>query len=227
MREFISILEKSPLFDGIRTEDIQSLLGCLGGRRIAAGKGQTILREGDRAADVGIVLSGAVQMLREDYYGNRSIVAHIGPGEMFGESYACADVAALPISVVADVDSQILLINCRRITVSCANACSFHNRIIFNMLRLVAGKNLVFDQKILVTSQRTTREKLMTYLLHQAKLQDSSSFTIPYDRQELADYLEVDRSGLSAEISKLRREGILDSEKNRFTLHAKTPGGIQ
>lgn len=219
MKDFISVLEKSPLFSGIARGDIQALLGCLAGRVVPASKGQPIFREGDRATHVGIVLTGAVQMIREDYYGNRSIVAHISPSEMFGESYACAGVNALPISVVADVDSQVLLIDCRRITVSCANACSFHSQIIYNMLRLVADKNLVFDQKIQVTSKRTTREKLMTYLLSQAKLQHANSFFIPYDRQELADYLEVDRSGLSAEISKLRREGILDSQKNHFILH--------
>lgn len=218
MKEFYSVLERCPLFNGIQMEDLWALLGCLGGKVTAAAKGQTIFREGDKATHVGIVLRGAVQMIREDYYGNRSIVAHIGPAEMFGESYACAGVLALPISVVADQDSQVLLIDCRRITASCTNACAFHSRIIFNMLRLVAGKSLVLDQKIQVTSKRSTREKLMTYLLSQAKLQNANEFTIPYDRQALADYLEVDRSGLSAEIGKLRREGVLESEKNRFRL---------
>ena len=108
--------------------------------------------------------------------------------------------------------------DCRRLTTSCTNACVFHSRMVHNLLRMVATKNLVFDQKIQITSQRTTREKLMAYLLNQAKLQGSSSFTIPYNRQELADYLEVDRSGLSAEISKLRKERVLESEKNRFVL---------
>ena len=139
---------------------------------------------------MGMVLSGAVRLVREDYYGNRSIVAHIGPAELFGETYACAGISAVPISIVADENSVVLLMDCRRITTTCSSACAFHNRIIFNLLKLVAVKNLVFDQKI----------------------------QIPYDRQELADYLEVERSGLSAEISKLRREGILECEKNHFKL---------
>ena len=218
MKEFDPILERCPLFDGIRMENLGAMLGCLGARKVTAAKDQPIFREGDEATHVGIVLSGAVQMIREDFYGNRSIVAHIGPAQVFGETYACAGITALPISVVADEDSQVLLIDCRRITVSCTNACVFHSQIIFNLLRLVANKNLIFDQKIQVTSKRSTREKLMTYLLNQAKLQNANSFTIPYDRQELADYLEVDRSGLSAEISKLRREGVLECEKNRFRL---------
>lgn len=218
MKKFHPILERCPLFEGIHMEDLSAMLGCIGGRTLSAARGQAVFREGDPATHVGMVLTGAVQMVREDYYGNRSIVAHIGPAELFGETYACAGVETLPISVVADEDSQMLLMDCRRITTTCCNACAFHNRIIFNLLKLVAIKNLVFDQKIQVTSKRTTREKLMTYLLDQAKLQGSNSFTIPFDRQELADYLEVDRSGLSAEISRLRREGILESEKNQFVL---------
>ena len=218
MKNYYPILERCPLFNGIRMEDLSVMLGCIGGRVLSVSKGQSIFREGDPATHVGMVLSGAVRMVREDYYGNRSIVAHIGPAELFGETYACAGIAALPISFVADDDSQVLLMDCRRITTSCCNACAFHSRIIFNLLQLVATKNLVFDQKIQITSKRTTREKLMAYLLNEAKLQGGRSFTIPYDRQELADYLEVDRSGLSAEISKLRREGILESEKKQFTL---------
>jgi len=218
MKNYHPVLARCPLFDSIEMEDLSAMLGCIGGRTVSIPKGGTVYREGDPATHVGMVLSGAVQMVREDYYGNRSIVAYIGPAELFGETYACAGVESLPISVVADEDSTVLLMDCRRITTTCSSACAFHSRIIYNLLRLVALKNLVFDQKIQVTSKRSTREKLMAYLLYQAKLQNSSSFTIPYDRQELADYLEVDRSGLSAEISKLRREGILNSEKNHFTL---------
>lgn len=218
MREFNSILAQCPLFEGICMEDLSTMLGCIGGHTISVAKGQVVFHEGDPATHMGLVLTGAVRMIREDFYGNRSIVAHIAAGELFAETYSCAGIPAFPISVVADVDSRILLMDCRRITKTCCNACAFHNRMIFNLLRLVATKNLVFDQKIQVTSKRTTREKLMAYLLDQAKQQASNAITIPFDRQELADYLEVDRSGLSAEISKLRREGVLESEKNQFVL---------
>ena len=218
MEKYHDILARCALFEGIRLEDLSAMLGCIGGRQATVSKGQAVFREGDAATHVGMVLSGAVRLVREDYYGNRSIVAHIGPAELFGETYACAGIAALPVSVVADEDSTLLLMDCRRITTTCSSACAYHSRIIYNLLRLVAVKNLVFDQKIQVTSKRSTREKLMTYLLNQAKLLGSNEFAIPYDRQELADYLEVDRSGLSAEISKLRKEGVLESEKNRFRI---------
>ena len=218
MKEFLPILQNCPLFEGIRGEDLPGMLGCLEAKPITAKKGQHVFHEGDTTVFIGIVLTGSVQLIREDFYGNRSIVTHISPTQLFGESYAFSGTQALPVSVVADEDSQILLLDSRRISACCSNACDFHNRVIFNLLRLVASKNLVLHQKIQITSKRTTREKLMAYLLNQAKLQNSNTFTIPYDRQALADYLEVDRSGLSMEISKLRREGILACEKSYFHL---------
>ena len=218
MEENLKILLRCPLFDGIAESDLGAMLGCLLARVMPMKKGQTVLREGDSTESVGIVLTGAVQILREDYFGNRSIMGYIGPTQLFGESYAFSGTKTLPVSVVADADGSVLLIDSRRISSCCANVCEFHNRMIENMLRLVATHNLMLHQKIYITSKRSTREKLMTYLLSQAKQHGSNRFTIPFDRQALADYLEVDRSGLSVEISKLRKEGVLESEKNTFTL---------
>jgi CRP-like cAMP-binding protein len=218
MKEFLPILQNCTLFAGIGAGDLPGLMACLGGRVHTYRKGQTILEEGQSASTIGIVLTGAVQLIREDYFGSRSIMGHIAPLQLFGETYAYAGAKALPVSVVADADCRILMIDSRRISTCCANACAFHNQLIANMLRLVATKNLMLHKKIEVTSKRTTREKLMAYLLSQAKHHGSNSFAIPFDRQALADYLEVDRSGLSVEISKLRKEGVLESEKNRFTL---------
>ena len=218
MQENLQILQRCPLFDGIAEADLGAMLGCLRARVMPMKKGQTLLREGDSTESIGIVLTGAVQILREDYFGNRSIMGHIGPTQLFGESYAFSGTKTLPVSVVADADGSVLMIDSRRISSCCANVCDFHNRMIENMLRLVATHNLMLHQKIYITSKRSPREKLMTYLLSQAKQHGSNRFTIPFDRQALADYLEVDRSGLSVEISKLRKEGVLESEKNTFTL---------
>lgn len=218
MKDYLPILVECPLFDGIAPGDITGMMGCLGAKLAKTKKGEFIFREGDSTVHVGIVLMGSVDLIREDFYGNRSIVTSVGQRQLFGESYAFAESAELPVSVVAKEDSVLLLLDSRRITTCCSNACAFHNQVIFNLLRLVATKNLLLHQKIDVTSKRSTREKLMTYLLMQAKQQGSNTVTIPYDRQALADYLDVDRSGLSAEIGKLRREGVLESEKNRFHL---------
>lgn len=218
MKKYFDILRKCLLFREIADEDLTPMLGCLGAKTADYAKDETIIAEGGRASHIGIVLSGGVQIVRIDYIGNRSIVADIRPGGLFGESFACADVESIPVNVIASADSRILLIDCMRITHICSNSCGFHRQVIYNLLRVVATKNLMFHQKIEVTSKRTTREKLMAYLLLQAKKYGSNAFTIPYDRQQLADYLEVERSGLSAEISKMRSEGILESKRSYFKL---------
>lgn len=218
MDNMVPVLKKCPLFEGIDENKIDKMVDCLGAIRKNYRKGEIVFHECDPALYVGIVLSGAVMVIHEDYYGNRSIMAHIVPGEVFGESFACAAIDSLPVSVVAKEDCSCLLIDCGRITKGCINACTLHSRIIFNLLKLVAQKNLLFHQKLDIVSKRTTREKLMTYLTKQAKLREKDEFTIPYDRQALADYLAVDRSGLSAEIGKLCREGKIVCKKNYFKL---------
>ena len=218
MKKYLDVLRKCPLFTGIEDKDLNAMLGCLGAKESQYKKGDTIFAEGDTAKHLGIVLTGKAQIERVDYYGNRSILTSVEPSKMFGESFACAGIKTLPVNVVAVEDTDVLLIDARRITQSCSNACSFHSRMIFNLLQIVAKKNLVFNQKIEVTSKRSTRDKLMTYLMLQAKNKGTNHFTVSYDRQELADYLEVDRSGLSAEISKLRSEGKIKCQRSTFTL---------
>lgn len=218
MEKYFEILKKCSLFSNIDTCDLSPMLSCLGAQLKEYGKRETVIAEGDKAKYVGIVLSGKLQIERTDYYGNRSIAGVVTSSELFGESFACANVPEMPVSVVATENSLCLLIDCQRIISPCQNACAFHGKMIFNLLKIVATKNIMLNQKAEITSKRTTREKLMTYLMIQAKKEGSRSFEIPYDRQALADFLEVDRSGLSAEISKLRNEGVLLSRKNKFTL---------
>ena len=164
MEKHFEVLKKCVMFDGILEEELGAILGCLGARCISVKKGETIFKEGDEATAVGIVLRGSVRMVREDYYGNRSILAMIKPAELFGETYALAGIKSLPVTILAAEDCECLLIDCRRITFSCANACAFHSRVVFNLLKLVANKNLTYDEKIEVVSKRSTRDKLMTYL---------------------------------------------------------------
>ena len=221
MSDDFEVLLRCPLFEGIGPKDARAMLGCLGARTVEAARGASIFLEGSPAEYVGIVLSGAAQVLRDDFYGNRAIQAVLQPGELFGETFACAGLDRLPVAVEAAQPSRILLIRLRRITETCSNACEFHNRMVMNLLRAIAGKNLMLNAKIEITSRRTTREKLMAYLLNQAKRAGGSTFTIPLDRQGLADYLGVERSALSAEIGKLRREGVIESERSTFRLIQK------
>lgn len=216
MKKYIDVLKNCMLFEGIAEDELLSMLSCLDARVITAQKGELVLCEGEPAEHVGILLSGEVQIIRNDFFGNRDIVSALIPGEMFGESFACAAVKELPVSVAASECSEIMFIDCRRIITTCSSSCRFHNSVIYNLLRVLADKNIAFNRKMEIVSKRTTRDKLMTYLLMQAKSCGSSSFTIPFDRQELADYLGVERSAMSKEISRMKADGLIDCRKSRF-----------
>lgn len=218
MNEDVARLRDCPLFAGIAPDELAALLACLEARVQTFERGQAILSEGEPARDLWILLSGAAQIVRVDYDGNRSIVAQVTPPQLFGEAFACAEVEALPVSVVAVEPSRALCLRAQRITAPCSSACAFHGRLMRNLLRVVAQKNLLMHRKAEITAKRTTRDKLLTYLQLEAKSCGCNSFSIPFDRQALADYLEVDRSGLSAEIGKLRRAGVLEANRSCFTL---------
>ena len=218
MEKYFSILEGCALFSGIEKEDIPGLLACLGATERSFRRQQQILSEGEPARFVGILLSGSAQVVSQDIYGNRSIVGQVRPGQLFGESFACAGAESLPVSVVAEENCDAMLIDCRRITTACSNACGFHNQMIYNLLQAVAQKNLQFHQRLEITQKRTTREKLMAFLLGEAKTAGSREFTIGFDRQALADYLGVERSAMSAELGKLQREGVLETTRSHFRL---------
>ena len=218
MKKYLQILKKCPLFTDIGEEDLLRMLVCLGARVDYFDKKYTVFSESSPARYVGVVLSGSVQMVQMDYYGNRSILGEFSASEVFAEEFACAETRALPISFIANEPGKIMLIDCSHILHTCHNNCGFHQKLIFNMMKELALKTIFFHQRVEITSKRTTREKLLAYLNVQAQNAGSDSFEIPFDRQELADFLAVDRSGLSAEIGKLKKEGVIETEKNRFTL---------
>ena len=221
MRDFTEALQRCLLFQDVSPSDLDAMLGCLNGRTVDFERGEVILAAEERADQVGIVLAGQVQVVRDDYFGNRSIQARLAPGELFGEAFACAGVDRLPVTVEGASSGQALLIQLQRIMETCCNACAFHQRMVMNLLRAMAARNLQLNRRLEVAAQRTTRDKLMTYLQQQARQAKSNCFTIPFDRQGLADYLCVDRSALSAEIGKLRREGVIESERSTFRLIQK------
>ena len=218
MEKYLDILKTCPLFLDISDGELLKMLSCLDARKHSFEKNEYILSEGEPSVEVGILLSGSASASQIDYYGNRTLIGRISPGEMFAEEFACAGVTSLPIDVIADGACEVLLINCNHILTPCASYCGHHQKMIYNMMRDVAKKAIIFHKKIDVTAKRTTRDKLLTYLNYMAKETGKSSFEIPFDRQELADYLEVDRSGLSAEISKMKTDGIIDNKKNHFVL---------
>ena len=216
MEEYFDILSQCPLFSGISRQEMGLMLNCLGGKITCIAKGKPVFLEGNPARFVGVVLSGTVQIVRDDYYGNRSVLTVVSPGGLFGEAFACAGVETLPVSAIALQNCAVLLLDCKRVLTGCSNACPFHSRLVRNLLQGIAQKNLMLTSKIRSMSQKTTQEKLMEFLLEQAKQHDSAEFVIPYDRQALADYLGVERSAMSAEISKLKKAGRIDCSGSRF-----------
>jgi len=218
MKNYFPLLQRCPLFAGIAPEELESMLGCLNGQLRPVSRGQTVFHEGDEARWVGIVLEGEVQIFRDDYDGSRSLLGRAGPGQLFGEVFACAGVETLPVTVEATREGVILLADCRRVLTVCRSACAFHNRLINNLLQVVAEKNLQLNRKIECMSARTTRDKLMAFLLSEAKTHRSREFDIPFDRQALADYLGVERSAMSTELGKLVRDGVIQCDRRHFRL---------
>lgn len=218
MEKYFDLLQHNPLFSTISREELGSLMHCLGAKALKIPKGDPIFLEGDPAGFIGIVLEGSIQIVRDDFYGARSLLAHAEPGDIFAETFACAGVQTMPVSGYAARDSQVLLLECRKMLTVCTNACRFHNALVKNLLQVVSQHNLVLTRKIQFMSRKTTRDKLLSYLLDQAKQKGSPEFTIPLDRQALADFLGVERSAMSAELSKLRRDGVLECKGSRFRL---------
>lgn len=218
MKKYMEVLKNCPLFEGIDEDRLLRMIDCLGAKVVSFDKKYTVFSEGSPAKYIGIVLSGSVQIVQMDYYGNRSILGSAGVSQLFAEAFACAQAESIPVTVIASEPSEIMFIDCSHILYTCAKGCEFHKRLIFNLMKNLAIKNIGYHQKIDITSKRTTRDKLLTYLNYCSKKADGNAFSIPFDRQELADYLGVDRSGLSAEIGKLRKEGVLENTKNNFVL---------
>ena len=213
-----NILSECPLFTGIKQEEFDTMLSSLAARVVEYKKDNYIYMSGSIMSEIGIVLSGSVIIIKEDYWGNRTIISRMSASDMFAESFAFTAGEKLSISVVAAENAEILFIDCKNIINIDASPCRFHTVLINNMVRILAGKNVMLMQKIDHLSCRNTRDKLLSYLSAQALEQKSKAFTIPYNRQELADYLCIDRSAMSSELGKLRDEGILTFHKNSFEL---------
>ena len=203
-------LSRSPLFAGMEREEAQALLAATGARQKSVAKGACILRAGDVTREIGVVLRGGVDLTRADHWGNTSLLARVGEGEIFAETYAALG-APLAVDVTAAADTELLFLSAERML-------NGTGRLARNFVVLLAEKNRLLSRKADVLAQRTTREKLLTYLSAQAEAAGADAFTIPFTRQQLADYLAVDRSAMTVELGKLAKEGVLRFEKNRFEL---------
>lgn len=218
MHVYFPLLLACPLFTGITSAELSSLLPCLSAYKRHYKKDTVIWQAGRPAGEIGFVAMGGVRVIKEDFWGHRSILTKLSPGGLFGETFSCAGVPFLPVGAEAASEAVIIYFRYDKILQACNTPCSFHTRMIANMLKILANKNIMLTQRIEHIAQRSTRSKLLSYLSLQSQQQKSPRFSIPMDRQELADYLFVDRSAMSAELSRLQKEGIISYSRNTFTL---------
>ena len=216
MRKIFEIVKDNTLFEAMAFSDFERVLGCLSAKTAHYAKSDVILLSGDAVNFVGLVLSGGVQVVKEDRDGRIAILTELGVSELFGEVFACAGITHSPVTVLARENAEILMLDYKKVITTCTSACPFHARLIENMLRLIALKNLMLKQKNEILSKRTTREKLLAFFDTQRGM--AKKFTIPYNREELSHYLCVDRSAMSNELCKMRDEGVLRFHKNTFEM---------
>ncbi|HIR02885.1 MAG: Crp/Fnr family transcriptional regulator [Acutalibacteraceae bacterium] len=221
MKKFFPILEKSPLFAGVDKSQIEVMLGCMDGKTVQYEKNAYIFRAGTCTETAGLLLDGSACIFQEDFWGNRNIIAKIAPGQIFAEAFACTQGAVLNVSVVADAPAVVLFLQMKNMIEACAGGNVFYSCVIYNLLSTLAQRNLYLNEKLTHMAQRTTREKLLSYLSAESARQNAAAFAIPYNRQQLADYLSVDRSAMSNALCKLRDQGVLQFKGKHFVLCEK------
>lgn len=218
MKRYLQLLKRTRLFFGLGDDELEAMLGCLHARLQTYKKGEYVFRQGEQLDKITVLVEGKLHIQRDDYWGNRSIISIVSPGEMFGEAYAAPDSGALLNDVLAVEDSAVIFFDVRRILTVCSSACAFHSMVVQNLFFAISEKNRKLLHKLGHMSKRSTREKLISYLSEEARRNGSGSFSIPFNRQQLADFLSIDRSAMSKELCKMRDEGLLQFEKNRFSL---------
>lgn len=218
MNEYIYILKKSKLFNNVSEDEIGAMLSCLGAKALNYKKGEYVFRQGECLNAVTVLVKGKFLIQNDDYWGNRSILGNIECGEMFGEAYAAPGSGPMLNDVAAVEDSTVIFFDVKKIFSACPSGCRFHALVVQNLFFAISEKNRKLVQKLGHMSKRTTREKLISYLSEEAKKHNSSNFEIPFNRQQLADFLSVERSAMSNELCKMRDDGMIEFKKNRFKL---------
>lgn len=207
------------LFDGISEENLASLKTCLNAVKKTYLKGEIIYNYGDTLTSVGYILSGKVQIIKDDYENNKIIISEQKENETFAESLVCSGLKESNIIVVASVDTEVLFIDFKRILSVCNNSCQFHKQLIENVIRIIAKKNVFLNTRIELLTKQSLREKIKMYLGYQKQNSNKDIFEIPFSREEMASFLGVNRSALSRELSKMKEENIIDFHKNSFKLN--------
>jgi CRP-like cAMP-binding protein len=211
-------IKNSPVFFGMSDDELKGLLECFNARVRSYESGEMIIRQGDLISNIYLVLEGAVNIEKDSYWGRRIIISQLTTNENLALAFVAAKNIESSIDAVAACNSKVLILNYQKCTSMCQNACTRHKVLISNLFEILSKENIELIQKIENISQKTIRDKLLTYLSNEARKKKSNSFEIPFNRQDLADYLNIDRSAMSFELSKLQKEGLIKYDKNKFSL---------
>lgn len=211
-------LSDAPLFRGIPAEEVDAMLPCLGASRRAYRRGERVMRAGQVTTRVGVLLEGRLHVEMPDAWGNVSVLESVGPGEPFAVAYACGKEGVLDVDVVADADSTVATLEAARVLHPCERQCACHGALVRNLLMSMANKNIAMNRRAMAMAPKTVRGKILSYLSVQQTVAGMSEFAIPFTQEKLASYLGVDRSTLSAELSALRKEGVIDYKGRTFRL---------
>jgi CRP-like cAMP-binding protein len=218
MEHYIPLYTANPLFANIEEAQVLPLLQCMQAQKRAYDRGKWIFTEGERSFQLGIILAGRVNTVYEDVFGGRSIIDTMKEGELFCDAFSCSSEQRMPVGVMAQTDSAVLLIDIQRILHTCSNCCERHQQLSENLIHILADKYMALSRKVVHLSERSTRRKLLSYLAEQQRAAGGNPFPLPFNQQELADYLFVDRTGLSTEWNRLKRQGIVSTAGKQCTL---------
>ena len=211
-------LQKSMLFRGMTETEISNALQVLEAREKNFQKSETLLIAGTITERMGLVLEGSVTIESNDVWGNRTIISHVGKGQVFAETYALLENEPMLVDVTASEDCRILFLRSGRIQSLKSSLEPWTLKYVTNLLTISMHKNLILSGRSFHTAPKTIRGRVMAYLNSVSLQRHSREFDIPFDRQQLADYLNLERSALSKEIGKMRREGLIDCRKNHFSI---------
>ena len=215
---YIKVVCSSQLFKGCTQHEVTTMLACLDAKVKRFSKDEFLLRETSNVRAIGLLLSGSALVIREDVWGNRNILTKVTPAQTFGTALACMQTTSANVSVVACENANVMFLDINKILTVCNSVCAHHNKIISNLIAELAQKNLNLSEKVNHLTKRTTKEKIMSYLSSEAKTAGGREFDISFSRQQLADYLSVERSGLCSELAKLQNAGLIEYHKNHFTI---------
>jgi CRP-like cAMP-binding protein len=218
MEKYLSKIKKSPLFLGITEEELSRMLTCFGATIKKYEAGDMIIRQGDIVSKIYMILDGSVNIEKDSYWGRRIIVTQLGVNDNIALAFVASKNVESSIDAVSVGKAKLLLLSYQKCTSMCQNACSKHRLLIGNLFEILSKENIELLQKIENISQKTIREKLLTYFSNEARRNKSNIFEIPFNRQDLADYLNIDRSAMSFELSKMQKDGLIKFEKNKFML---------